>query len=133
MLELQLQKAQALDAGSGSSVERSERSVRCKLLRAAELVCCTLSAAGGDLTNLARGRPGRGGGGGRGGGFSGNEPLFFDAVIIDEAAQAIEPAALIPLYHLNKGRVRCPVLMCFEIQVCRNEPDSLGGQRVSGL
>ncbi|KAK9868262.1 hypothetical protein WJX84_007623 [Apatococcus fuscideae] len=70
-------------------VAKAKRAVRQAIVDHAEIVACTLSAAGGDLLNLTH--TGR----------------RFDAVLTDEAAQALEPAALIPLQMLaaNGGKV----------------------------
>ena len=85
---------------------RASRDARRAALRAAELVVCTLSAAGGDLAALRRQQKGKGGLGTAVGG----QDIVFDAVIVDEAAQAIEPASLIPLYALEPTKVSCRVL-----------------------
>jgi hypothetical protein len=92
---------------------------------AAEVVVTTLSSAGGDLASLwsaattaaaaaaavaaaAAAPNGAGGAAGRAGGMAGVAPASlgapsFDALVIDEAAQALEPAALIPLQLLQPG------------------------------
>lgn len=51
------------------------------------LQLCTLSASGGDLLNAFP---------------AGGAPLF-DVVVVDEAAQALEPATLIPLQLIKPG------------------------------
>ncbi|KAK9097711.1 hypothetical protein Syun_024756 [Stephania yunnanensis] len=71
------------------------------ILREAEIVVTTLSGCGGDLYGvcsesmlnhkLA----------------SSLEDTLFDAVLIDEAAQALEPATLIPLQLLKSSGTRC--------------------------
>lgn len=87
------------EAGNASrEVHRASRDVRRSVLRCAELCVCTLSAAGGDLANLMVTQQ-------RSRGTCTDSELKFDAVIIDEAAQAIEPAALIPLHALNHTKV----------------------------
>jgi hypothetical protein len=59
---------------------------------AADHVCflqlCTLSSAGGDLLNQVQ---------------AGEVPQF-DILVVDEAAQALEPATLIPLQLIKKGQ-----------------------------
>lgn len=52
------------------------------------LQLCTLSAAGGDLLNA----------------FPAGAGPLFDVVVVDEAAQALEPATLIPLQLIKPGR-----------------------------
>jgi hypothetical protein len=64
---------------------RSRRDLRRAVILSAEVVACTLSGAGGDLLSLWP---------------AGHAPAF-DAVVVDEAAQALEPAALIPLQLLR--------------------------------
>jgi superfamily I DNA and/or RNA helicase len=100
MLEKQLSKAS--ECGSGS-VQRASREIRRSLLRCAELVVCTLNAAGGDLANLMASHRHRG--------TCSDAEVRYDAVIIDEAAQAIEPATLIPMHALNQSKVppSCPL------------------------
>lgn len=51
---------------------------------------CTLSAAGGELLSCVQ---------------SGEVPLF-DVLLVDEAAQALEPATLIPLQLLKRGEAQ---------------------------
>lgn len=51
------------------------------------LQLCTLSAAGGDLLNA----------------FPAGAGPLFDVVVVDEAAQALEPATLIPLQLIKPG------------------------------
>lgn len=97
-LEKQLEKTR--DVEGLRDVQRASRDVRRSVLRCAELCVCTLSAAGGDLANLMVSQKQRSRG------TCTDSELRFDAVIIDEAAQAIEPASLIPLYSLNPIKVR---------------------------
>lgn len=90
------------ERGRAEMVRREERAA---VLRDAEVVLCTLSSAGGDLLALARmvnSSDSRGGV--RGPDSGGGGAALFDAIIIDEAAQAVEPAALIPLQLLRDGR-----------------------------
>lgn len=81
-------------------IQRASRDVRRSVLRCAELCVCTLSAAGGDLANLMVTKQQRSRG------TCSDTELRFDAVIIDEAAQAQEPATLIPLHALNPIKVQ---------------------------
>lgn len=75
--------------------------LRKSILKEAEIVVTTLSGCGGDLyavcaesiSNHKFGSP--------------NEHTLFDAVVIDEAAQALEPATLIPLQLLKSKGTKC--------------------------
>lgn len=93
MLEARISKSSETAA---TRMHRASRDERRSVLRCAEVVVATLSAAGGDLPCLlaASGR-----------GASKNSALRFDAVIIDEAAQAVEPATLIPMHLLDPVKV----------------------------
>ncbi|GAQ88481.1 protein with P-loop containing nucleoside triphosphate hydrolase domain [Klebsormidium nitens] len=76
--------------------ERAKRSaVRRKILRDASIVVTTLSGCWGDVYSACKESKGSEAGG------------LFDAVIIDEAAQALEPATLIPLQLLVPRGGRC--------------------------
>lgn len=66
-------------------LDRQKKEVRQAVVKAAEVVACTLSSAGGDLVGMWP---------------PGHAPLF-DALVIDEAAQALEPSALIPFSLLK--------------------------------
>ena len=81
-LALCAQKA-ALAGVSESRKDVLKRQLRTQLLENAQIVCATLSGAGTSLLQSSM-RP-------------------FDAVIVDEAAQALEPSVLIPL-QLNVDR-----------------------------
>ncbi|KAK7262042.1 hypothetical protein RIF29_28370 [Crotalaria pallida] len=75
--------------------------LRKSILREAEIVVTTLSGCGGDLYGVCSetmlsskfGGP--------------SEHTLFDAVVIDEAAQALEPATLIPLQLLKSTGTKC--------------------------
>ncbi|CAL8130512.1 unnamed protein product [Prunus armeniaca] len=75
--------------------------LRKSILREAEIVVTTLSGCGGDLYGVCSesmsshkfGSP--------------SEHTLFDAVVIDEAAQALEPATLIPLQLLKSNGTKC--------------------------
>ncbi|KAK9757090.1 hypothetical protein RND81_01G139300 [Saponaria officinalis] len=74
--------------------------LRRSILREAEIVVTTLSGCGGDLytacfesTSNSKGNL--------------SEHNLFDAVVIDEAAQALEPATLIPLQLLKSSGTKC--------------------------
>lgn len=96
MLEARITKSSATGA---TRAQRASRDQRRSVLRCAEVVVATLSAAGGDLPSLlaASGR-----------GAAMDAALRFDAVIIDEAAQAVEPATLIPMRLLDPVKVLSP-------------------------
>ncbi|GLI67193.1 hypothetical protein VaNZ11_011114, partial [Volvox africanus] len=105
---------------SSRDLERQRKEVRQAVLLAAEVVVTTLSSSGGDLASLcstvvtvattaatasvtgaALGRSGRSAG--EAAPTLAPGAYRFDALIIDEAAQALEPAALIPLQLLRPG------------------------------
>ncbi|GMH33013.1 hypothetical protein BSKO_00847 [Bryopsis sp. KO-2023] len=70
------------------TMEQAKRSLRLGVVRDAELVFSTLSSAAGDLASLCN---------------SGSvaKHISFDALIVDEAAQALEPSTLVPLKLLK--------------------------------
>lgn len=78
-----------------------KHNIRKSILREAEIVVTTLSGCGGDLYGVCSGSASNT----RVGSFS--EQTLFDAVIIDEAAQALEPATLIPLQLLKSNGSKC--------------------------
>lgn len=71
-------------------LERAKRAARQAVILAAEVVLCTLSAAGGDLL----------------GAFPPGAAPQYDVLVVDEAAQALEPATLIPLQLVKPGSGR---------------------------
>ncbi|VFQ65565.1 unnamed protein product [Cuscuta campestris] len=75
--------------------------LRRAILKEAEIVVTTLSGCGGDLYGVCAesvsGHRFR----------SSSESVLFDAVVVDEAAQALEPSALIPLQLLKSKGTRC--------------------------
>ncbi|CAH9118726.1 unnamed protein product [Cuscuta europaea] len=75
--------------------------LRKAILKEAEIIVTTLSGCGGDLYGVCSesvsGQRFRGS----------SENVLFDAVVVDEAAQALEPAALIPLQLLKSKGTRC--------------------------
>ena len=99
------------------------------VLLKAQVVCSTLSGSGSSILVEAmmlsaqpppnskakgkgkgKGKKGKGkGGGGGNGGECGAGMLEFDAVVMDEAAQAVEPSSLIPL-KLNPRYLLCNLL-----------------------
>ncbi|KAK7325346.1 hypothetical protein VNO77_29508 [Canavalia gladiata] len=75
--------------------------LRKSILREAEVVVTTLSGCGGDLYGVCSERMSNSKFGGP------SEDTLFDAVVIDEAAQALEPATLIPLQLLKSSGTKC--------------------------
>ncbi|XP_031505640.1 uncharacterized protein LOC116267851 isoform X2 [Nymphaea colorata] len=71
------------------------------IIREAEILVTTLSGCGGDIyavcsESISSNRFGRP-----------SEEFLFDVVVIDEAAQALEPATLIPLQLLKSSGTKC--------------------------
>ncbi|XP_027925955.1 helicase SEN1 isoform X3 [Vigna unguiculata] len=75
--------------------------MRKAILKEAEIVVTTLSGCGGDLYGVCSERMLNSKFGGT------SEHTLFDAVVIDEAAQALEPATLIPLQLLKSSGTKC--------------------------
>nr|KYP50402.1 putative helicase DDB-G0274399 [Cajanus cajan] len=75
--------------------------LRKSILKEAEIVVTTLSGCGGDLYGICSERMLNSKFGGP------SEHTLFDAVVIDEAAQALEPATLIPLQLLKSSGTKC--------------------------
>ncbi|XP_031745144.1 uncharacterized protein LOC101216410 isoform X2 [Cucumis sativus] len=93
--------AQAFEKKSNEEVKALKHKLRKSILREAEIVVSTLSGSGGDLyavcaESILSCKFG-----------SSSENTLFDAVVIDEAAQALEPATLIPLQLLKSSAIRC--------------------------
>ncbi|KAH9305772.1 hypothetical protein KI387_010176, partial [Taxus chinensis] len=78
-----------------------KQGIRRAIIREAEIVVTTLSGCGGDIYSACIESASRN----RNGKASGDS--LFDAVVIDEAAQALEPATLIPLQLLKWTSGRC--------------------------
>ncbi|XP_030499717.2 uncharacterized protein LOC115715063 isoform X1 [Cannabis sativa] len=93
--------AQAQEKKTNEELKGLKYKLRKSILREAEIVVTTLSGCGGDLYAVCSesisgpkfGSP--------------SEHTLFDAVVIDEAAQALEPATLIPLQLLKSNGVKC--------------------------
>ncbi|EXC33624.1 hypothetical protein L484_013821 [Morus notabilis] len=93
--------AQAQEKKTNEEIRGLRHKLRKSILREAEIVIATLSGCGGDLYGVCSesisthkfGSP--------------SEHNLFDAVIIDEAAQALEPATLIPLQLLKSNGFKC--------------------------
>ncbi|XP_020580564.1 uncharacterized protein LOC110024757 isoform X2 [Phalaenopsis equestris] len=96
-----LASAQAREKKSSEESRALKRKLRKSILREAEIVVTTLSGCGGDLyevcyESFSNGSSGRC-----------SDQCFFDVVVIDEAAQALEPATLIPLQLLKSNGAKC--------------------------
>jgi senataxin len=81
---IQLQDVRDRQQQSRRSMDVSKRKARLEILTQADVICTTLSGAGHDYMAAL--------------------PFDFDTVIIDEAAQSVEPSSLIPLKY---GCRRC--------------------------
>ncbi|XP_065864126.1 uncharacterized protein [Euphorbia lathyris] len=96
-----LSAAQAQERKSNEEIKAVKHKMRKSILKEAEIVVTTLSGCGGDLFEVCSesissckfGNP--------------PEHTLFDAVVIDEAAQALEPATLIPLQLLKSYGTKC--------------------------
>ncbi|XP_037493472.1 uncharacterized protein LOC105646246 isoform X2 [Jatropha curcas] len=96
-----LSAAQAREKKYNDEVKTLKHKLRKSILKEAEIVVTTLSGCGGDLYGVCSesmssykfGNP--------------SEHNLFDAVVIDEAAQALEPATLIPLQLLKSYGTKC--------------------------
>ncbi|KAJ4826197.1 hypothetical protein Tsubulata_023786 [Turnera subulata] len=97
----ELSAAQVQEKKSNEEHRAQKHKLRKAILREAEIVVTTLSGCGGDLFGVCSesmssskfGNP--------------SEHTLFDAVVIDEAAQALEPATLIPLQLLKSNSTKC--------------------------
>ncbi|MCO5611008.1 hypothetical protein L7F22_065256 [Adiantum nelumboides] len=94
----------ALETGEKQSLEEAKRrrlELKRDIIRRAEIVVATLSGCGGDVYSACVDKSSR------------RRQLrnlddgLFDAVVIDEAAQALEPATLIPLQLLKMSHAKC--------------------------
>ncbi|KAL3736981.1 hypothetical protein ACJRO7_025846 [Eucalyptus globulus] len=97
----ELSLVQAQEKKANEEIRALKYKLRKSMLREAEIIVTTLSGCGGDLyevcsesmSNAKFGSP--------------SENALFDAVVIDEAAQALEPATLIPLQLLKSMGTNC--------------------------
>ncbi|CAL0332118.1 unnamed protein product [Lupinus luteus] len=96
-----LTNVQAQEKKANDETWNLRNKLRKSILREAEIVVTTLSGCGGDLFGVCSetmlsskfGGP--------------SEHTLFDAVVIDEASQALEPATLIPLQLLKSIGTKC--------------------------
>ncbi|XP_055825886.1 uncharacterized protein LOC129894293 isoform X2 [Solanum dulcamara] len=98
---MDLAAAQARERKANEETKDLRHKLRKAILKEAEIVVTTLSGCGGDLYGVCAASV-------SGQRFSSSsEGVLFDAVVIDEAAQALEPASLIPLQLLKSKGTRC--------------------------
>nr|XP_016443258.1 PREDICTED: uncharacterized ATP-dependent helicase C29A10.10c-like [Nicotiana tabacum] len=98
---MDLASAQAREKKTNEEAKALRHKLRKAILKEAEIVVTTLSGCGGDLYGVCAASV-------SGQRFSSSsEGVLFDAVVIDEAAQALEPASLIPLQLLKSKGTRC--------------------------
>lgn len=96
-----LSNVQAQEKKANEETKTLRNKLRKSILTEAEIVVTTLSGCGGDLHGVCSERI-------LCSKFRGpSEHALFDAVIIDEAAQALEPATLIPLQLLKSRGTQC--------------------------
>ncbi|XP_042505468.1 uncharacterized protein LOC122082032 isoform X2 [Macadamia integrifolia] len=98
---IDLAAAQSREKKATEEIKALKDKLRKSILKEAEIVVTTLSGCGGDLygvcsESLLSHKFG-----------SSSEHTLFDAVVIDEAAQALEPATLIPLQLLKSNGTKC--------------------------
>ncbi|PKA56592.1 putative helicase MAGATAMA 3 [Apostasia shenzhenica] len=97
----ELAAAQARERKASEESRALKLKIRKSILREAEIVVTTLSGSGGDLHGVCYESASNN----RSGKLS--EQCLFDVVVIDEAAQALEPASLIPLQLLKSNGAKC--------------------------
>ncbi|KAL9247212.1 hypothetical protein vseg_020667 [Gypsophila vaccaria] len=97
---MRLAAIQSREKKINEEIRALKSKLRRSILKEAEIVVTTLSGCGGDLytacfesTSNSK--------------CSLSETNLFDAVVIDEAAQALEPATLIPLQLLKSSGTKC--------------------------
>ncbi|KAL7180670.1 hypothetical protein ACSBR1_043789 [Camellia fascicularis] len=98
---IELSSAQAREKKANEDSKALKHKLRRSILREAEIVVTTLSGCGGDLYGVCSESISR---------FkfsNSSEHALFDAIVIDEAAQALEPATLIPLQLLKSKATKC--------------------------
>ncbi|KAK2965465.1 hypothetical protein RJ640_008259, partial [Escallonia rubra] len=98
---INLSTAQVREKKANEESRALKHNLRKSILREAEIVVATLSGCGGDLYGVCSESISSHK-------FSNlSESTLFDAVVIDEAAQALEPATLIPLQLLKSRGTKC--------------------------
>ncbi|MCH79336.1 P-loop containing nucleoside triphosphate hydrolases superfamily protein [Trifolium medium] len=96
-----LRNVQAQEKKANEETKTLRNKLRKSILMEAQIVVTTLSGCGGDLYGVCSERI-------LCSKFRGpSEHTLFDAVVIDEAAQALEPATLIPLQLLKSSGTQC--------------------------
>ncbi|KAK2425524.1 P-loop containing nucleoside triphosphate hydrolase superfamily protein [Trifolium repens] len=96
-----LRNVQAQEKKANEETKTLRHKLRKSILMEAQIVVTTLSGCGGDLYGVCSERM-------LCSKFRGpSEHTLFDAVVIDEAAQALEPATLIPLQLLKSSGTQC--------------------------
>ncbi|KAK2371693.1 P-loop containing nucleoside triphosphate hydrolase superfamily protein [Trifolium repens] len=96
-----LRNVQAQEKKANEETKTLRNKLRKSILMEAQIVVTTLSGCGGDLYGVCSERM-------LCSKFRGpSEHTLFDAVVIDEAAQALEPATLIPLQLLKSSGTQC--------------------------
>ncbi|KAK6911188.1 DNA2/NAM7 helicase-like, C-terminal [Dillenia turbinata] len=96
-----LAAAQAREKKANEERRALRHKLRRSILKEAEIVVTTLSGCGGGLYEVCSESVSSNK-------FCGSsENTLFDAVVIDEAAQALEPATLIPLQLLKSNKTKC--------------------------
>ncbi|XP_026404868.1 uncharacterized protein LOC113299953 [Papaver somniferum] len=93
--------SQSRDRKASEEIRALRNKIRKSILKEAKIVVTTLSGCGGDLygvcsESISAYKFG-----------NSSEHTLFDAVVIDEAAQALEPATLIPLQLLKSNGTKC--------------------------
>ncbi|KAI3845786.1 hypothetical protein MKW98_016545, partial [Papaver atlanticum] len=93
--------SQSRDRKASEEIRALRNKIRKSILKEAKIVVTTLSGCGGDLygvcsESISAYKFG-----------NSSEHTLFDAVVIDEAAQALEPATLIPLQLLKSKGTKC--------------------------
>ncbi|KAL3632175.1 hypothetical protein CASFOL_025159 [Castilleja foliolosa] len=97
----ELSSVQARERKASEELRALRHKFRTAILKEAEIVVTTLSGCGGDVYGVCA-EPSSGHKF-----MNASENTLFDALVIDEAAQALEPATLIPTQLLKSRGTRC--------------------------